>query len=220
MNAADVKTVLVDVMDSLDYQRVVDDSFRARWSSRDVEHYLYWRVSRNETFLMGEFGLRNPVSEQYAQDCAVLYGGWPRKDLRLRYEQHSCFMRLTFDRLDLDSKELMIMFTRMTDSELRSQLLEIVESKVLPALSPIASFNDLYSTLEADGRLCPWFATNAVLRAAKLAKLGKMLGMPTEALESTLLQHQAVIQKFIRSDQNVQVYIQKIISHENDAGPH
>lgn len=216
MNPEDVKILLADVMDSLNYQSVTDGSFRARWSSADVEHYLYWRVSRHETFLMGEFGFRNPVSEQYAQDCAVLYGGWPRKDLRLRYEQHSCYMRLTFDRLDLSSRELMIMFTRMTDSELRSQLQEIVEEKVLPSLSRIASLDDLYNILEANGGLCPWFATNAVLRAAKLAKLGEMIGISPEALEGTLLRHQTDIQKFLRSDRSVHVYIQKVMHHGAD----
>lgn len=211
--------LLNDVMDATGYQWVQDGTFRARWASAEVEHYLYWRTSRDKGYLTGEFGIRNPVSEKYAQTCATLYGGLSRRDLQREYENYSCYTRYTLARVTSDAKQIVIIFTMMCETEFRSQILDIVEHKAIPAISTIASTSDLYHALDQDGGLCPWYATNTAVRAAKLAKLGSMVGIPQQDTEETLVQHQTDIQQCIGSDRSARVYIHKVLQHVDDACP-
>lgn len=214
MNSAEIQPILSDVMASLDYDLASNSIFKARWSA-DVEQYLYWRMSRTDVALLCEFGLRHIESELYARECARLYGGLPGSDLQSDFENHGCSMRFTLARLTSDAKQIILIFARITEAEFRSQITDIVQGRVLPALSSIVSVAALRDVLVYDQQRCPWYAANGALLAAKLAKLDRMLGLSPQETEAVLTKHESDIQQGLRADRYAQVYISKILSHDD-----
>jgi hypothetical protein len=59
---------------------------------------------------------------------------------------------------------------------------------------------------------------NGAIRAAKIVKLGKMLGIGSHDIEMSLAGHEDDIQRSIRPDRNAYVYLSKIMSHDADTG--
>jgi hypothetical protein len=215
MGGREIESILVDVMASLDYDLVSPEAFKARWST-EVEHYLYWRTSRTGVALICEYGLRNTVSELYAQECARLYGGLPGKDLQTAFAYHSCCMRFTLARLSPDVKQILMIFSGLTETEFRGQIASVVHGRILSALASVVSLAALREVLAQDQQKCPWYAANGALLAAKLAKLDRMIGRPPHGTEAALMQHVSEIQQALRADRHAHVYISKILSHEAD----
>lgn len=217
IGSGEIEPTLIEAMASLDYDPVAPETFKARWGS-DVEHYLYWRMSRTGVALICEYGLRHPVSELYAMACGRLCGGMPGKDLQSAFDNHACIMRFSLARLSPDSKQLILIFAGLTGTEFRDQVAAIVQGRILPALASVVSPAALRDVLAEDQQLCPWYAANAALLAAKLARLDRMLGRAPRETEAVLAQHQAEIQQALRADRQASVYIAKILSHDGNAG--
>ena len=218
MDTIQAQPFLTDVMESLGYDTVTPRVFRAPWSTGEVEHYLYWKFAFRGVGLTFSFGVRNPESEKYARDCASLYGGLDRRKLQTAFRNHHCYMTQFSARLTSDTEQILMSLFRMSESELRSMATDIVQEKVRPALSSITSLEALRTLLVADEERCPWYAVNGAIRAAKLVKLGRMLGIAQHEIKMSLAGHEQDIQRGIRSALSAQAYTAKVMSHETDAG--
>jgi hypothetical protein len=117
-----------------------------------------------------------------------------------------------------DASQLILIFSGLTEAEFHDQIAAIVQGRVLPALGSVASLAALRDVLAHDQRLCPWYATNAALLAAKLARLDRMLGRAPRETEAVLAKHEAEIQQGLRADRQASVYIAKILSNDGAAG--
>src|SRR5215510_10639015 len=98
------KTQLNAIMSRAGYDEVRDLTYRAAWSTDEVEHFVYYAIhGRTDRFLTAHFGLRNPCAEAFSVLSIQKYGGRFMFDA-LRYDKAaSCTMRFAFGRLTPDA---------------------------------------------------------------------------------------------------------------------
>jgi hypothetical protein len=214
MDRSQLEPTLNDAMAALGWTPAKARAFRAPWSTEQVEHYLYWKPSFQGTSLSFDFGLRNIVSEAYARDCACLYGGLERRRLQRAFADHRCYMTQFLARLTPDARQMIIGYRRMSEAELRSTVTDIVQARVRPALSSITSLEALRAFLVSGDDRCPWWATSGVIRAAKIVKLGRMLGTAPHDIETSLAGREDDIQRGLRLDRTARDYIANILAHD------
>jgi hypothetical protein len=214
MDKSQLEPALNEAMAALGWTPVTSRAFRAPWSTEHVEHYLYWKFAFQGTSLTFGFGLRNLISEEYARDCACLYGGLERRMLQKAFANHRCYMSQFLARVTTDARQLLILFRCLSESEFRSMVTDIVQERVRPALSSITSLKALSAILISRDDRCPWYAVNGAIRAAKIVKLGRMLGTTPHDIEMSLAGHEDDIQRGIRPDRNAREYIANILAHD------
>src|SRR5262245_13009858 len=77
----------------LGYLRLRRLTYKASWSSTDVEHFLFFSLYGGGNYFYCDFGIRNPPAEQFAVECLRLFGGSLFQDVRFdpRYGCHMQF---------------------------------------------------------------------------------------------------------------------------------
>src|SRR5262245_31988969 len=73
---------LTSGLSALGYLRLKKLTYKAAWSSIDVEHFLHGSLFGNGNHFICDFGIRNPGAEQFALECLKLFGGPLFSDVR------------------------------------------------------------------------------------------------------------------------------------------
>jgi hypothetical protein len=214
----ETQRLLIELMGTLDYEHVSEGTFRANWSTSEVEHFLYWTTQQQGVFLAGDFGFRNWGAETYARECMAVYGGLrsPSTLTNGPTSDHRCYMRYDLARLTPKRYRWVVTLPTASNESLRAEVQQMVQLSVA-ALSPVITVGGLYDLLKRDEEWCPWYCVNGAIRAAQLVWLGKMLGVLPQEMETALQPRLREIELGLHTSMHPEVYISKLISHEPGA---
>jgi hypothetical protein len=188
--------VLAEALAPIGYARVDKLTYRADWSTRDVEQILWFDTYGNpKEFLVGDAGLRNAKAETFAKQCQQHYAS-PLILQCLSQEngkQSPWFCPLHFSvgsllRWGLRSS---LSLARRTPEQITTSLAPGVRSKLLPLIGDIQTIAALLDFLERDGEPLPWSSSGTYYRAALVAYLAAKLGRPRAETKSLLSRHAA-----------------------------
>lgn len=167
-------------VETLGYSRVDKKTYRANWSTSEVEHYLYFEMSDNIS-IGASFGLRNIVADHFAIESVAKYG---HENFGIAYQKYGqnwkagCSMRFGFSQFDKYSQKLWPYFDLIgyKPEDLASFTKEFVTKYVLPLVQPITDLETYFAFLVADKEPTPWLASNMPMRATQIVCVSCQLG--------------------------------------------
>jgi hypothetical protein len=173
----------------LGYLRLKKRTFKASWSSADVEHFLFLSLHSGGHYFTCDFGIRNPPAERFALECLKLYGGPFFQTARFEPPRYRCSMRFSLGRLAGWGFRSSLTISDMSEVALADKVKSDVRDHLLPAVRSILAPADLFSLLIKDVEPCRWLGVSGALRSAIIVYLGRRMGIETRELESTLQPH-------------------------------
>jgi hypothetical protein len=172
----------------LGYLRLKKRTFKASWSSADVEHFLFFSLYSGGHYFICQFGMRNPPAERFALECLRLYAGPAFESVRFD-PRYSCSMRFSLGRLARWGFRSSLTMSEISQPALADKVKSDVRDLLLPAVRSILAPADLFSLLIKDTEPCRWLGVSGALRSAMIVYLGRRMGMETRELESMLQPH-------------------------------
>jgi hypothetical protein len=169
----------------LGYRRLKKRTYKASWSSPDVEHFLFSSLHAGRRYFSCDFGIRNPPAEQFALECVKLYGGPAFQSIRFE-PRDGCSMRFSLGGLARWGTLWSLDISDMSEATLADKVTGVVRDLLFPVVRSILAPADLFSLLVKDAEPCPWLGVSGALRAAMIVHLGRGLGIQTGELESLL----------------------------------
>jgi hypothetical protein len=169
----------------LGYRRLKKRTYKASWSSPDVEHFLFSSLHAGRRRFSCDFGIRNPPAEQFALECVKLYGGPAFQSIRFE-PRDGCSMRFSLGGLARWGSLWSLDISDMSEATLADKVTGVVRDLLFPVVRSILAPADLFSLLVKDAEPCPWLGVSGALRAAMIVYLGRGLGIQTGELESLL----------------------------------
>lgn len=167
------------------YELVGPLVYKARWSSPDVEHFIFFEAGgQTRRFFSGRFGIRNREAEAFSADAIRRHSGEFHFQA-LRYNQHtSCTMRFSFHRIYPPFSELYI--ARLPDAEIGPPIQHIVSQYIRPAMSNVTTTSQFMSLLIENEGPCFWAGTNGAIRAAQIVVLAHKSGLRGDRIRTLL----------------------------------
>ena len=172
----------------LGYLRLKKRTYKASWSSKDVEHFLFLSLHSGRHYFTSDFGIRNPPAERFALECLKLYGGPFFQSIRFDPRYH-CSMRFSLGRLAGWGSPSSLTISDISEADLADKVKSDVRDHLLPAVRSILAPADLFSLLIKDVEPCRWLGVSGALRSAMIVYLGRRMGIETRELESILQPH-------------------------------
>jgi hypothetical protein len=172
----------------LGYRRLKKRTYKASWSSADIEHFLFLSLHAGGRYFSCDFGIRNPPAELFALECVKLYGGPAFQSIRFE-PRDGCSMRFSLGGLARWGTLWSLAISDMSEATLADKVTCAVRDDLLPAVRSILAPADLFSLLLKDAEPCRWLRVSGALRSAMIVYLGRRMGMETRELESMLQPH-------------------------------
>ena len=172
----------------LGYRRLKKRTYKASWSSPDVEHFLFSSLHAGRRRFSCDFGIRNPPAEQFALECVRLYGGPAFQSIRFE-PRDGCSMRFSLGGLARWGSLWSLDISDMSEATLADKVTGVVRDLLLPVVRSILAPADLFSLLTKDVEPCRSLRVSGALRSAMIVYLGRRMGMETRELESMLQPH-------------------------------
>ena len=171
-------------MENIGYERVASLAFKARWSPKDVQHFVYFLEQRKERHILnGSFGMRNEEAEKFGVLSIRNYGGEIFK-IWEHNETIDCSMRADLGRLSRRHWPLPLMDVAPHLSA--RQLRDYFTNWLIPEARQIATADQFMALLVDDRPLLPWVTCNGALRAAQIVALGCLSGANKAEIECLL----------------------------------
>lgn len=212
-----IDDILGKALEPVGYRRVEKLTYRAVWSTPDVEHMLRFDTYGNpKQFLSADAGLRNNEAEAFAKQCEVRYAN----PMSLQPTDPSAFWNSPwFCLMHFSAGELLQWGARgaLDLAGLSSErIAEIVASglstKLAPFVGEIQTVASLLAFLEGDARPLLWVMRGPYYRAALVAYLAAKLDRPRDQTAALLRQHALAIANGIdRSRFTPEAYIEHIL---------
>ena len=169
-------------LSELGYVRLKRLTYKASWSSTDVEHFLFAYLIGGGTRFLCDFGIRNPGAEQFALECLKLFSGLGLRDVPRYY----CSNRFPLGKWAGWSIGWTLTISAFSEAAFADKVKGDVEHLLLPVVRSILSPTDLFSILSKNVEPCSWVTVGGPLRAAQVVYLGRRLGVTTSELRSLL----------------------------------
>jgi len=182
------ETPITSGLAELGYLRLKKRTYKASWSSEDVEHFLFLSLHSGRHYFTCDFGMRNPPAERFALECLKLHGGPFFQTIRFD-PRYSCSMRFCLGRLAGWGSPSSLTISDMSETDLADKVKSDVRDLLLPAVRFILAPADLFSLLIKDVEPCRWLGVSGALRSAMIVYLGRRMGIETRELESMLQPH-------------------------------
>ena len=211
------ETSMTAVLAELRYLPLKKMTYKASWSSVDVEHFLFFSRWGGGKYLSGEFGLRNVAAERFAIECQTLFA-WPLfRDLRFDV-RYSCSMRFSLGMLADWPTRSSLATSTMSAEAVADKVKFDVQNFLFPSVRSVLSTAELFSFLVKDIEPSRWFRASGALRAAKIVHLGRQLGVKTDELRSILKSHLKEIGNSIGRSESGEAldpsaFIEKVLHH-------
>lgn len=209
--------VLAEALAPLGYARVEKLTFRAEWSTRDVEHVLRFDTYGNpKEFLTADAGLRNNEAEAFAKQCKGRYA----HPMFLQAKSQDgywnspwfCPMHFSLGELLRWGLRSSINLAGKTSEQVAEAIVPGVQSKLLPLVGAIRTTASLLAFLERDAEPLLWIMRAPFYRAALVAYLAGKLGRRREETRDLLRQHAALLANGIDISQfTPETYIDHIL---------
>jgi hypothetical protein len=176
------------------YRRVDKLTYRAEWSTADVEHVLSIDTYGNpKVFLHGDAGLRNKHAEAFAQQCQQRYGD--KAALRTLRETDYveppwfCPMNFSIGSLFGWPGRAALNTADFSPQALAQALAVPIRAKLIPYVGGVTTLQTLLDFLERDAAPMQWVMRGPCYRAALVAYLSATLGANQERTRTILTTH-------------------------------
>ncbi len=185
--------ILAPALAEVGYKKVAKRTYRASWSTDDVEQFLSFDTNGNpKQYLTGNAGLRNMKAEAFAEQCQQRYaskgyfqcmpkGGYV-------YPPYFCPMHFSIGSLfgwEVGSLDIWA----FSPDELARSVLEPIQSKLIPCIGGVTTVERLHDFLESDREPLRWYMRGPYYRAALVAYLARTLGVARDKTKASLLTH-------------------------------
>jgi hypothetical protein len=165
--------------------------YEASWGSEYVEHFVYFSED-SRRYLVGKFGLRNPLAEEFCIDSFIKYGH-PNVQLVRQYRdpRTACSMSFEFDRIGGISRGPWprIYIPDAASSELAAFITKFIKQHIFPISKEIIDLQTFLAFLAADVEPTPWFASGPAIRAAQIIAIASQLGLGGDEIREFLRPH-------------------------------
>jgi hypothetical protein len=169
-----------------EYARVNGYSYRAMWSTPEVEHFLFFSTyGTPEAFLTADFGIKNSDAQTFGAKCVQVYGGKAYEHIG-EDEKRQCYMRFPLGKLAGWDGRWSLNVSKMSNDELAMEMREAIGEKLFPIISDIVSRDQLFTLLLSDEEPVRWFHVNGAMRIAQIAYLATELHMGRIEIRSML----------------------------------
>jgi len=197
------------------YVRLKRLTYKASWSSTDVEHFLFASLFGGGNYFLCDFGIRNPGAQQFGVECLKLFGGPLFHDIRFD-PRYGC-SRFPLGKLAGWSR-WSLTISALSEAAFADKVKGDIEHLLFPVIRSILSPADLFSLLIKDVEPCRWI--NGATRAAQVVYLGRRLGVATSELRSMLQPYLTLIGGSIARGgtgkmQSPSAFLEKVLHHAN-----
>jgi hypothetical protein len=184
-NAAAIKLddVLASALVGEGYERVAKLTYRADWSTADVEHILLFSTYGSpKEFLTGELGVRNKEAESFAEGCRSRYADPIIRNSDFVPPRWWCWLHCSLGSL-ANWPGANLFMPNFASDELKRKVTEAVTGFLRPYVGAVTTVQRLFDFLAQDSEPMRWFRTGPYFRAAEVVYLGRKLGVPSERLQ-------------------------------------
>jgi hypothetical protein len=209
--------ILAEALAPLGYMRVEKLTYRAAWSTPDVEHVLLFETYGNpKAFLFASAGLRNNEAETFAEQCTQRYA----HPMFLRETNQTgvwnspwfCLMHFSVGEILHWGPRESITLAGLTAEAIADAVTSGVRSTLVPFVGKINTIAALLAFLEDDVKPLLWAIRGPYYRAALVAYLAAKLGRPRDSTKDLLRKHARLIASGIdRSRLTPETYIDHIL---------
>jgi hypothetical protein len=208
--------LLAQALRQAGYKRVAKLTYRADWSTPEVEHILTFDTyGRPKQFLIGDIGLRNRAADAFAEECQRRYADPVIRRSDFVPPPWWCWMHGSLGML-ANWKGSNLNTPDYTQDELLETVAAAVRDYLTPYVGGVTTIERLYHFLAQDTEPIRWFRTGPHFRAAEVAFLGRKVGVAPGKLEELLSPHQRAMKNNIDATMfTPEEYIARIIQ---DAG--
>ena len=179
------ETSMTQGLAGLGYRRLKKLTYKASWSSIDVEHFLFLSLYGGGNYFHCEFGIRNPAAEQFAVECLRLFGGSLFQDLRFD-RRYDCHMRYSLGMWAGWGIRWSLAVSKMSQAALVDRVKSDVRDTLFPVIRSVLSVADLFALLLKDDEPCRWLRVSGTVRGAMIVFLGRRMGMERREIEGLL----------------------------------
>ena len=176
------------------YKKVAKLTYRAGWSTDEVEQFLSFHASgKPKQYLSSDSGIRNLNAETFAEQCQQRYankgyfqcmpqGGYV-------YPPYFCPMHFSIGSLVGWGISASLDMWALSPHELARAVVEPVQSKLIPCIGSVTTIERLHNFLEDDQEPLRWYMRGPYYRAALVAYLARKLGVAREKTRASLRTH-------------------------------
>ncbi len=188
-------------------------TYQASWSTTEVEHFLYLSTYGNpKEYLTVDFGLRNPLAEEFAIECISLFGGEIFRTLQYD-RRNDCFMRFSLGKAAAWRPRWSLTLLQMSPASVASKIKTDVSELLLPLVRSVTTAKALLSLLLEDVEPYPWVRINSALRAAQIACLARLAGIESDQIRTLLRSFFDKIAADVGSGADANLYVEAIVRH-------
>lgn len=212
------ESVITNAVAELKYERIKRFTYRAIWSTSDVEHLLFfslWGTPKN--FLAADFGVRNKSAEAFGTECVHAFGG-PIYQLMKNDEETDCFMKFSLGKLARWEPRSSLKVREVSGTELTDKIKTDVHYRLVPLISRITSLDDLLSLLLKDAEPFSWMYVNSAIRVAQIVYLSRVLGMDLGEIRVSLRPFGRELVSSIPKGADPASYIDRVLEHVEAKG--
>jgi len=209
--------VLAEALAPLGYARVEKLTYRAEWSTRDVEHVLRFDTYGNpKEFLTADAGLRNSEGEAFAKQCKERYANPAFRQATSQDGYWNspwfCLMHFSVGGLLRWGPRGSVNLAGLTPDQIGEAIVPGIRSTLMPLVSKILTKASFLAFLERDEEPLRWVMRGPYYRAALVAYLAMVLGQPRNQTRDLLLEHALWIANGIDTSRfTPQAYIEHIL---------
>lgn len=179
--------VLTQVFSEVGYKRVAKLTYRAQWSTDEVEHILAFETyGTPKMFLHGDAGLRNRDAEAFGKACESRYANELIRKINYVYPPFHCSVHASFGKIAGWRMRHSLNTAELSQAELAKTMVKAVREKLVPCVGGIKSLATYYQFLAKDEEPMRWFRNGEYYRAAIVAYVGRKLGVPASSIAAIL----------------------------------
>jgi hypothetical protein len=178
--------LLAQALTKIGYRRVAKLTYRADWSTSEVEHILTFDTyGTPKAFLTGDIGFRNQDADAFAEQCSSRYADPIIRKSDFVPPPWWCWMHCSLGML-ANWKGANLYTPDYSQAELGGRVAAAVRDFLLPYVGGVTTIGRLFDFLAKDTEPMRWFRTGGYFRAAEVAFLGSKLGVTSGKLVEIL----------------------------------
>lgn len=207
-------------LNTVSYRRLSKYIYRASWSTREVEHFLYFEKDSHKYFVAW-FGLRNDIVEEFSIASAVRYQHENfQLTLKGRDPSTACSMKFVFGSLDEFSQNPWprVHLSNISGHDLAILVSGFVRQSLIPSIGSIVDLQAYLAFLLADQEPNRWPTTNNhMIRVAQIVAVAAQLGRSSSEIKELLRPYDHQIEQRMRWIANhtvtgIDMYVDRLLS--------
>ena len=140
--------ILSKVVETFGYVRVRSQTYRANWSTEDIEHFLYFiEYGKRKDYLMADFGIRHCAAEMFGKMCILKYGGNIYQSHFNFQSDTNCLMKFSLGNLAKWGSRWSLNIRDMGEWEFNDSILVSIRDFLIPIVRSILTIKDFHYLL-------------------------------------------------------------------------